>query len=119
MRKGKEEVDLLIGIDHAHMDTGENKQAGHLAVRHTPSGWVVFGGSPGHVEESSRILHVKFEMPVDLTDFWKTETMGAVVKPCACEADKLRTQVKKALKHRVGKLVLYSLERAPEPASRQ
>ena len=28
-------------------------------------------------------------MPVDLTDFWKTETMGVAVKPCVCEADKL------------------------------
>ena len=37
--------------------------------------------------ETSRILHVKFEMPVDLTDFWKTETMGVAVKPCADEGD--------------------------------
>ena len=28
-------------------------------------------------------------MPVDLSDFWKTETMGVEVKPCICEADKL------------------------------
>ena len=47
----------------------------------------MFGGSPGKVQETSRILHVKFEMSVDLTDFWKTETMGVAVRPCACEAD--------------------------------
>ena len=55
---------------------------------------VVFGGSPGEVQETSRILHVKFEMPVDLTDFWKTEMMGVTVKPWVCEADKL-TQVER------------------------
>ena len=31
----------------------------------------------------------KFAMHVDLTDFWKTETMGVAVKPFVCEADKL------------------------------
>lgn len=91
-RRGKGEAELRIGIDHAHMHTGESKQAGQLVARHTPLGWVVFGGSPGEVQETGHILHVKFEMPVDLTDFWKTETMGVAVKPCVCEADKL-TQV--------------------------
>lgn len=65
------------------MNTGKSKQAGQLVARPTPLGWVVFGGPSGEVQESSRILHVKFEMPVDLTDFWKTETMGVAV------ADKL------------------------------
>ena len=54
----------------------------------------MFGGLPGKVQETSRILHVKFEMPVDLTNFWKTDTMGVAVKPCLCEADKL-TQVER------------------------
>ena len=94
LHRGKGEVDLLIGIDHAHMHTGESKQARQLVARHTPLGWVVFGDSPGEVQETSRILHVKFEMPVDLTDFWKTETMGVTVKLCVCEADKL-TQVER------------------------
>ena len=76
------------------MHTGESKQAGQLVARHIPLGWVVFGGSSGEVQEASRILHVKFEMPVDLTDFWRTETMGVAVKPCVCEADKL-TQVER------------------------
>ena len=46
LRRGKGQVDLLIGIDHAHMHTGESKQAGQLVARSTPLGWVVFGGSP-------------------------------------------------------------------------
>ena len=94
LRRGKGEVDLLIGIDHAHMHTGESKQVGQLVARHIPLGWVVFGGSRGDVQETSRILLVKFEMPVDLTDFWKTETMGVAVKPCVCEADTL-TQIER------------------------
>lgn len=61
------------------MHTGKSKQAGQLVARLTRLGWVVFGGPSGEVQESSRILHVKFEMPFDLTDFWKTETMGVAV----------------------------------------
>ena len=94
LRRGKGHVDPLIGIDHAHMHTGESKQAGQLVARRTPLGWVVFGGSSGEMLETSRVLHVKFEMPVDLTDFCKTETIGVAVKPCVCEADKL-TQVER------------------------
>ena len=40
LRRGKGQVDLLIGIDHAHMHTGESKQAGQLVARST-LGWVV------------------------------------------------------------------------------
>ena len=85
---------MLIGIDYAHMHTGESKQAGQLVAKSTPLGWVVLGGSSGEMLEASRVLHVKFEMPVDLTDFWKTETMGVAVKPCVCEADKLTPVIK-------------------------
>ena len=38
LRRGKGEVDLLIGIDHAHMHTGESKQAGQFVARNTPLG---------------------------------------------------------------------------------
>ena len=34
-------------------------------------------------------MFVKYATPVDLSDFWKTESMGVKVKPCVCEADKL------------------------------
>lgn len=59
---------------------------------------MVFGGSSGEMLETSRVLHVKFEMPVDLTDFCKTETIGVAVKPCVCEADKLTQVERKELK---------------------
>ena len=39
--------------------------------------------------EATRVLHVKFTAQVDISEFWKTESMGVLVKPCVCEADKL------------------------------
>ena len=71
------------------MHTGQTRQAGELVPRQTPLGWVVFGGSSGNVEPANRILFVKHGTPVDLSDFWKTESMGVEVKSCVCEADKL------------------------------
>ena len=40
-------------------------------------------------------LHVKYTAPVDIFAFWKTESMGVLVKLCVCEADKLRWKGKK------------------------
>ena len=87
--RGKGPVDLLIGIDHARMHTGETRQAGHLVARKSPLGWVVFGGTSQDAPESSRTLHVKYTSPVDLTDFWTTEAMGVAITPCLCPANKL------------------------------
>ena len=89
IRRGKGANDILIGNDHAKMHTCQTRQAGELVARQTPLGWVVFGGSSGNVEPANRILFVKHATPVDLSDFWKTESMGVEVKPCVCEADRL------------------------------
>ena len=43
--RGKGHVDLLIGMDHAHMHAGETRQVDHLQARKSPLGWVVFGGN--------------------------------------------------------------------------
>ena len=40
-------------------------------------------------DDTGQVLHVTYTEPVDLTDFWKTETMGVEVKPCVCEAGKM------------------------------
>ncbi|XP_022777780.1 uncharacterized protein LOC111319232 [Stylophora pistillata] len=88
-RRGRGPIDILVGIDHAHMHAGQTRPAGELGARQTPLGWVVFGGSPGNVQSANRILFVKQAIPVDLSDFWKTECMGVEVKACVCEADKL------------------------------
>ena len=87
--RGKGPVDLLIGINHARMHTGETRQAGNLVARKSPLGWVVFGGTSQDAHETSRILHVKYTTPVDLSDFWTTEAMGVAVTPCLCAADRL------------------------------
>ncbi|XP_068738317.1 uncharacterized protein [Montipora capricornis] len=86
---GKGHVDLLIGIDHTHMHAGETRQVDHLLARKSPLGCVVFGGKPEQISDITSILHVKYASPIDLTDFWTTETMGVAVKPCVCNADKL------------------------------
>ena len=89
--RGKGPVDLLIGIDHPNMHTGLTKQMDHLVARKSPLGWVFFGSSPGALSagDVTRVLHVKYQIPVSLTDFWTTETMGVEVKPCTCGFDKL------------------------------
>ena len=89
IRRGKGPVDLLIGIDHAQMHTGQTRQAGQLVARKTPLGWVVFGGPSGETLVNGRVCHVRLATPVDVSEFWKTEAMGVEVKPCICEADKL------------------------------
>ena len=35
------------------------------------------------------LLNVKISVPVDVIDFWSTESMGLAVKPCNCQTDKL------------------------------
>lgn len=76
------------------MHIGETKQSGKLVARNTPLGWVVFGGSSDDSEPISAIYHVSFAAPVELSQFWRTETMGVEVKPCVCGADKL-TQIER------------------------
>ena len=40
---------------------------------------------------------VSLALPVDLTDFWKTESMGVSVSTCTCEASKLSAQKREAM----------------------
>ena len=89
IHRGKEHVDLLIGIDDVHMHTGDTRQVEHLLVRNYPLVWVVFRGNPTATSYVTCILHVRFTTPLDLSDFWTSETMGVMVKPCVCDADKL------------------------------
>ena len=50
---------------------------------------MVFGGTSQDAHGTSRILHVKYTTPVELSAFWTTEAMGVAVTPCLCAADKL------------------------------
>ena len=89
LHRGSGPVDILVGIDHPVLHTGETKEVQNLVARNSPLGWVIFGISPGSESQVNKVYHVKFSSPVDITDFWKTESMGVDVKPCVCEADKL------------------------------
>ena len=90
IRRGKGPVDLLIGIDYAHLHTGETKQVDHIVARKSPLGWVLFGSKPGCISsETTKVLLLSKKTSVELADFWTTESMGVEVKPCVCEADKL------------------------------
>ncbi|XP_068742503.1 uncharacterized protein [Montipora capricornis] len=89
LRRGKGHIDLLIGIDQAKLHTSETREAGNVVARHSPLCWVVFGAVPGKQLEASHVYHIKLETPVDMTDFWTTESMGVSVKPCSCKAGKL------------------------------
>ena len=114
-------VDLLIGIDHPGLHTGETKQAANLVARHSPLGWVVFGATPRGHAHVHHVLNVKIAVPVDMTDFWSTESMGVAVKACNCQTDKLSLIEQRELKiiedscQKVGKqwLVPYPWERDP------
>ena len=121
-RHGSGPVDLLIGIDHAHMHTGQMKQVDHLVARKSPLGWVVFGSTTGKSScDTHRVYHVKHATPVDMFEFWTTETMGVEVKPCVCEADKLspierekRLIEKSAVKVGDQWMILYPWEKDPK-----
>ena len=80
-RKGGH-IDLLIGIDHATLHTGDTRQVRNLIARKSPIGWVVFGTAQSS-SASGRILHVQLAAPVDLSDFWSIESMG-VKNNCDC-----------------------------------
>ena len=94
LRRGYGKTDLLIFIDQAKLHTGETREAGNMVARHSPLGWVVFGAVPGKQSEASHVYHIKLETPVDMTDFWTTESMGVSVKTCNCETGKL-SQIEK------------------------
>ena len=44
------------------------------------------------------VFSVNVPTPIDMTDFWTTETMGVAAKPCECDADKLSAVERKELK---------------------
>lgn len=50
---------------------------------------MIFGGNSKNGQGVGKVYHVTYASPIDLSDFWKTESMGVDVKPCICEADKL------------------------------
>ena len=86
---GSFKVDVFIGIDHANMHTGKSKQVGNLVARHSPLGWLVSGATQNNPAAVNKVLRVGLSVPVEMTEFWSTESMGVAIQPCLCEAEKL------------------------------
>ena len=91
-------IDLLVGIDHPKLHTGETGEAINPIARQSPLGWVISGATHGKHQQVNRVFSVKVPTPIDMTDFWTTETMGVAAKPCECDADKLSAVERKELK---------------------
>ena len=89
LSRGSGKLDVLIGIDHANMHTGKIKQVGNLVARHSPLGWLVFGATQSNPAAVNKVLRVGASVPVEMTEFWSTESMGVEIQPCLCEAEKL------------------------------
>ena len=86
-------IDVLIGINYPRFHVGETKVKDGLVARKSPLGWVIFGSnSDDALPEAKQVLHVRLAEPIDLTDFWKTESMGVSVSPCTCGAAKMSTE---------------------------
>ena len=69
--------------------TLKNKGSAKSCSQELPLGMGYFWNFLGSELQVNKVYHVKFSSPVDITDFWKTESMGVDVSPCVCEADKL------------------------------
>ena len=68
-------------------------------ARGSPFGWVVFGSnSDDALPEAKQVLHVCVAEPVDITEFWKTDSMGMAVSLCTCEAAKMSLEERTELK---------------------
>jgi hypothetical protein len=92
-------IDILIGINYPTFHAGETKVKNGLAARKSPLGWVIFGvKSQRSPPEVKQVLHVRFAPPVDLSEFWTTESMGVSVSPCTCEAAKMSPQERTEMK---------------------
>jgi hypothetical protein len=63
IHRGKGSIDLLIGIDHAFMHTGETRQTRCLVARNSPLGWVVFGSTPGETNRVNKIFNSASSFP--------------------------------------------------------
>ena len=92
-------IDLLIGINNSRFHVGETKVNASLVACRSPFGWVIFGSNAEDVmPDIKQVSLVSLVPPVDLTDFWRTESMGVSVSPCTCEASKLSAKEREEMK---------------------
>lgn len=99
LKRESDPVDLLIGINHPQFHVGETRIKDGIAVRKSPLGWVAFGVHNEQIKQkTTRVLNVRLAAPVDLSEFWNTESMGVAISPCQCSPTKLTPQEQKELK---------------------
>ena len=92
-------IDLLNGINYPRFHVGETKVTDGLVARRSPLGWVIFGSNSDDAQpETKQVLHVRLAEPVDLTEFWKPESMGVSVSPCTCKATEMSLQERAEMK---------------------
>eukprot|EP00057_Strongylocentrotus_purpuratus_P025475 XP_011679949.1 PREDICTED: uncharacterized protein LOC100891320 [Strongylocentrotus purpuratus] len=92
LHRGFGSIDVLVGTDHAKMHRGETREKGNMLARHSPLGWVVFGATSEQQPTKSTVLNVMLANPVDLKDFWTTESMGVCHDPEQCQPNGLGKQ---------------------------
>lgn len=92
-------IDILVGINYPAFHVGETKVKKGLAARKSPLGWVVFGvKSQSSTPKAKQVLNIRFAPPVDISEFWKTDSMGVSVSPCTCEAAKMSPEERAEMK---------------------
>ena len=98
-------IDLLIGINYPCFHVGETKVNASLVARRSPLGWVIFEFNAKDVmAEIKQVSLVSLVTPVDLTDFWKTDSMGVSVSSCTCAASRLSVQEREEDHRRIGQI---------------
>ena len=76
-------INVLIGIHYSRFHIRETKVKGTLVARNSPIGWVIFGSSTEDLmPQIKQVSIVRHAQPVDMTDLWKTESMGVSIVPC-------------------------------------
>lgn len=91
-------IDILVGINYPNLHVGETKVKDGLVLRKGPLGWVVFGvKEASSADEPKQVMHVRVANPVDITEFWSTESMGVAIQPCTCQAIELSSDERKEL----------------------
>lgn len=91
-------VGVLVGINYPNLHVGESRIQGGFVLRKSPLGWVIFGVNGGVKNERKQVLHVRLANPIDITNFWMTESMGVNVQPCMCKSDQMSNLERKELK---------------------
>lgn len=98
LRREAGPIDILVGINYPNLHLGKTTVKDGLVLRESPLGLVVFGVKGESLDEGSKqVLHVRVASPVDITDFWKTESMGVNAQPCTCKADEMSKEERKEL----------------------